>query len=100
MRMSDGDKLKSYLEEWQTSALVSYDLKHFTPYTGLRYSGTGYVMWSRVDKHTGIKSPADKRLGLIAGVDIPLASRVWVTAEADGAGQDDVGLTAAIHCRF
>ena len=100
MLETNGDKLKGFMEEWQASALVSYDLQRFTPYTGLRYSSTGYVAWSKAEKRTGIKSPAGQRLGLVLGLDIPLIKQVWVNLEVDGQGLDDLGLTAALNCRF
>ena len=96
----NGIKLKGFMEEWQGSALVSYDLKHFTPYIGLRYSSTAYVVWSKAEKRAGIKSPEGQRLGLVTGFDIPLTKRVWVNLEADGQWLDDLGLTVAMHCRF
>ena len=94
---ANGEKNNGILEDWQGSALVSYDMKYFTSYIGPRYTLMDYIHNLDTSRKM-IKSVEGRRLGLIAGVDIPVNDRVWVNLESDW--QDGGSFTAGILCRF
>lgn len=94
---ANGEKNSGILEDWQGSALVSYQLKYFTPYIGPRYTMMDYI--HRLDNERKmLKSDEDRRVGIVTGVDIPVNDRVWVNLESDW--QDGGSYTAGVLSRF
>jgi hypothetical protein len=84
---SNGQKNNAILDDWQGSALVSYDLKKFTPYTGVRYGSTDYLHRLNNDANR-VYMDEDRRVDAVLGVDVPLNEKVWVNVEgAFGAGE-------------
>lgn len=80
-------KNKAILDDWQTSLLVSYDIKNFSPYLGTR--------WSRVDDiHTANgerkrwMSDFTKSVGFIYGINIPFGKKVWLNLEGQAFDSD------------
>ncbi|MBF0594812.1 MAG: hypothetical protein HQL22_07575 [Candidatus Omnitrophica bacterium] len=94
---ANGEKNNGILEDWQGSALVSYQTEYFTPYVGPRYTMMDYIH-TRNNERKMIKSDEDRRLGLVTGVDVPLTGRVWINLESDW--QDGGSFTTGIYCRF
>ena len=73
-------KNKAILDDWQTSILVSYDLKKITPYIGTRWSRTDYIHKQDGDRKR-IMSDLSKSIGLIVGFDLPLSNKFWLNIE-------------------
>ncbi|MBF0485597.1 MAG: hypothetical protein HQL16_03680 [Candidatus Omnitrophica bacterium] len=83
----NGEKNNAILDDWQASALVSYDLKKFTPYTGLRYGTTDYIHRINNDADR-VYSPESRRFDAVLGVDIPVSRKAWINLEgAFGSGE-------------
>lgn len=79
IHLADG-KNKAVLDDWQLSALVSYDLKKITPYLGGRWSRCDYIHW--IDgARSRVKSDLGRSWGLIYGLDLPLGEKFWVNLE-------------------
>lgn len=92
-----GIRNKAVLDDWQTSLLVSYDFKKFTPYLGTRWSRVDYI--HKVDTTRKRRmSDLTKDLGLIYGVDIPLNDKVWVNLEGNNLDSD--ALAVSINYSF
>ncbi len=93
----NGVKHNAILDDWQGSALVSYALKAFTPYTGVRYGSTDYLYRLNNDADR-IFVGEDRRYDAVLGVDIPFGEKVWANIEgAFGAGE---ALAASINFKF
>jgi len=93
----DGEKNNAILDDWQGSALVSYDLKKFTPYTGVRYGSTDYLHRLNNDANR-VFVDEDRRVDAVLGVDVPLGEKVWVNIEgAFGAGK---ALATSVNYKF
>jgi len=73
-------KNKAILDDWQTSWLVSYDLKKATPYIGTRWSRTDYIH-TQDGNRKRVMSDGTKSVGLIAGFDLPLCQKFWLNIE-------------------
>ena len=91
---ANGARQNGILEDWQGSVLASYDLKRIIPYMGLRYDSMDYIS-DRDHVRTVVKSDENRRIGFIAGVDIPVTSRLWINAETDwqDRGSATIGLS-------
>ena len=93
----NGEKNNAILDDWQGSALVSYDLKKFTPYTGLRYGATDYLHRLNNDANR-VYVDEDRRFDAVLGVDVPLNEKVWINVEgAFGGGQ---ALATSVNFKF
>jgi len=92
-----GVKHKAVLDDWQVSALASYALGKFTPYLGTRWSRAGYIHWVDGQRDL-VKSDLTKSWGLIAGLDIPLSSKMWVNIEGSWFDSDAAALS--LNYRF
>ncbi|MFH0762272.1 MAG: hypothetical protein V1925_00050 [Candidatus Omnitrophota bacterium] len=87
-----GQKNKAVLDDWQLSALVSYDFKKITPYLGGRWSRADYIHW--VDgERSRVKSELDKSFGFIYGCDIALTERMWLNLEGQAFDSDAFALS-------
>ena len=73
-------KNKAILDDWQVSLLGSYSFKMFTPYLGTRWSRVDYIHWINGSRKKVMSAPG-KEIGLIAGIDVPLAKKLWINAE-------------------
>ena len=93
---ANGEKDNGILEDWQGSALVSYDLKHFTPYAGARYTLLDYIHRLN-DQRKMIKADGNWRAGFVTGVDIPVSSKVWVNLEGAAGGGESVAASLNFH---
>jgi hypothetical protein len=94
---ANGEKHNAILDDWQGSALVSYTLKKFTPYTGFRYGTTDYI--HRIDNDADrVYSPESRRVDAVLGLDIPVSEKVWINLEgAAGAGE---AVAASVNFHF
>jgi opacity protein-like surface antigen len=93
----NGEKNNAILDDWQGSALVSYDLKKFTPYTGLRYGATDYLHRLNNDANR-VYIDEDRRFDAVLGVDVPLSEKVWLNVEgAFGGGE---ALATSVNFKF
>ena len=93
----NGEKNNAILDDWQGSALVSYDLRKFTPYTGLRYGSTDYLHRLNNDADR-VFVDEDRRFDAVLGVDVPLSEKVWVNVEgAFGGGE---ALATSVNFKF
>lgn len=87
----NGEKNNAILDDWQGSWLVSYDLKEFTPYAGVRYGTVDYIHYldNSGDRHLTAEG---RRTDLVLGLDVPLTERVWLNLEgATGGGEAFAG---------
>ncbi len=73
-------KHKAVLDDWQFSALGSYDLKHLTPYLGTRWSRQDYIHWTNGERKLE-KSDLAKNIGLIFGADFNFSKKFWINVE-------------------
>ena len=88
---------KAVLDDWQFSALVSHDFKHFTPYIGTRWSWMNEIHW--VDHTRKMeKSDLGEGVGLIIGMDLPLSKKVWFNVE--GQFFDATAVAGSINFAF
>ena len=93
----NGEKNNAILDDWQGSALVSYDLKKFTPYTGVRYGTTDYLHRLNNDADR-VYTPESRRTDMVLGVDVPLTPRTWLNVEgAFGGGE---ALATSVNFKF
>jgi hypothetical protein len=96
IHLSDG-KHKAVLDDWQLSALVSYDLKKITPYLGARWSRCDYIHW--IDgTRSREKSDLGKSYGLIFGCDVPFTKNLWLNLE--GSAFDSQALAVSLNYGF
>lgn len=79
-KFRDNVKHKGVLDDWQFCALASRDFKKFVPYLGARWSRCDYIHWEDKERDR-IKSDETKCVGLILGLDIPLAEKLWINLE-------------------
>jgi len=92
-----GVKHNAILDDWQGSALVSWDLRQLTPYTGVRYGTTDYLHRLNDDADR-VYMDERRRFDAVVGADIPLSSNVWLNLEwAGGAGE---ALAASVNFHF
>ena len=90
-------KNKAVLDDWQFSALASYDFKVATVYLGGRLSRCDYIHW--IDgSRSRVKSDLGKSYGLIWGTDIPLTQRIWLNLE--GQALDSQALAVSLNYSF
>ncbi len=92
-----GEKVQGILEDWQGSALFSYDMKRLSPYIGFRYMMMDYIRLVNKDRKM-IKSEKGSRPGFLSGMDIPLSQKTWLNVEVDW--QDGGAVAAGVYCRF
>jgi hypothetical protein len=92
-----GVKQRAVLDDWQTSALVSYDLSFVTPYIGTRWSRIDYIHWQGEQRKRKM-SDLGKSWGLIFGFDIPLQQKIWINVE--GQFFDSEALAASVNFKF
>ncbi|MDD5730037.1 MAG: hypothetical protein PHN57_02800 [Candidatus Omnitrophica bacterium] len=90
-------KHKAILDDWQTSLLVSYGLKKFTPYLGVRWSRVDYIHRT-VEGRKRVMSDADRSIGFIGGVDVPLTKKIWLNLE--GQMFDSQAVAASLNYKF
>jgi opacity protein-like surface antigen len=96
VRIND-QKHNAILDDWQGSALVSYDLKKFTPYTGVRYGATDYLYRLNNDADR-VYMDEDRRTDAVLGVDVPVNEKVWINVEGSfGAGE---ALAISVNFKF
>ncbi len=73
-------KHESILDDWQFSFLVSSSLAKITPYIGAKWSRADYI--HRVDDNRKRRmSDLTKNIGLILGLDVPIAKQIWINLE-------------------
>jgi hypothetical protein len=90
-------KNKAVLDDWQFSALVSYNLKKITPYLGTRWSRLDYIHWVDGNRNR-VKSDLARSWGLIYGLDLPLTEKIWLNLE--GSAFDSEALAFSINYSF
>ena len=90
------EKHNVILDDWQGSVNVSYDLKTFTPYTGLRYGSTEYLHRINNDADRAYMSES-RRVSAILGVDVPLTKKVWVNLEGTGGSGETLAVSLNYH---
>jgi len=73
-------KNKAVLDDWQFSALASYDFKMATPYLGAKWSRMDYIHWTDGERKRE-KSDLTKSVGLVCGLDIPFGEKFWLNLE-------------------
>jgi hypothetical protein len=73
-------KHKAILDDWQFSLLVSRGIFGVTPYLGTRWSRLDYIH-RRVGDRKRVMSDLTNDIGLIAGLDFPLAEKIWLNLE-------------------
>lgn len=96
IHLADG-KNKAVLDDWQLSALVSYDFKKITPYLGARWSRCDYIHW--IDgTRSREKSDLGKSYGLIFGCDVPFTKNLWLNLE--GSAFDSQALAVSLNYGF
>jgi hypothetical protein len=88
-------KHKAVLDDWQFSALVSYDLQKITPYLGTKWSRCDYIHWQDGER-SRVKSDLTRSVGLVFGLDIPLTKAIWLNLE----GQLFDGNAAALSVNY
>jgi hypothetical protein len=93
----NGQKPSAILDDWQGSALISYDLKYFTPYTGVRYGTEDYIHY--IDHHDGDRqlTAEGRRTDAVLGVDIPVSKKVWINLEGAAGGVEAVAASLNFH---
>jgi len=91
------NKNKAILDDWQFSALVSYDFKKITPYLGTRWSRIDYIH-TQGDVRKRKMSDSTKSIGLIMGCDLPITERFWLNLE--GQLFDSEALAFSINYKF
>lgn len=90
-------KHKAVSDDWQFSALISYDFNKFTPYLGTRWSRLDYIHW--VDRNRKREmSDLNKSAGLIFGIDVPLSEKFWLNLE--GSCFDSEALAVSLNYSF
>lgn len=80
-------KNKAILDDWQTSLLVSYDIKNFSPYLGTRWSRVDYIHTVNGEKKRRM-SDFTKDIGFIYGINIPLGQKFWLNLEGQAFDSD------------
>ncbi len=83
---------KAVLDDWQYSLLVSYAAGRWTPYLGTRWSRTDLIHRVEGDRKRKM-SDGTESVGLIAGVDVSLASSVWLNAEVQALDAEAASLS-------
>lgn len=86
-------KRKAVLDDWQFSAIASYDLKKIIPYLGTKWSRTDYIHWVDGERKRQ-KSDSTKSIGLVFGFDLPLAKNVWLNLEGQFFDSEAVAFSA------
>jgi len=92
-----GAKHKAVLDDWQFSALVSYDFKKLTAYLGARWSRLDYIHWINRDRKREV-SDLTKSAGLILGLDIGVTKNAWLNLE--GSCLDSQALASSLNYSF
>jgi len=92
-----GVKNKAVLDDWQLSALASYEFKKITPYLGTRWSRCDYINWVNGER-SRVKSDLDKSVGFIYGCDIAITDKWWVNLE--GQAFDSDAFAASLNYSF
>ncbi|MDD5595659.1 MAG: hypothetical protein PHY94_05385 [Candidatus Omnitrophica bacterium] len=80
-------KNKAILDDWQTSLLVSYDIKKFSPYVGTRWSRVDYIHTVSGNRKRTM-SDFTKDIGFIYGMNIPITDRIWLNLEGQAIDSD------------
>ncbi|MFH0936008.1 MAG: hypothetical protein V1828_04055 [Candidatus Omnitrophota bacterium] len=94
--LADG-KHKAVLDDWQLSALASYNFKKITPYLGARWSRVDYIHWLDGER-SRIKSDPGRSFGFIYGCDIALTQKLWINLE--GQAFDSQALAVSLNYAF
>ena len=92
-----GTKHKAVLDDWQVSALYSYDCKIVTPYIGTKWSRSDYIHWVDGERKR-IKSDGEKGVGIVFGFDVPFCKNMWLNLE--GQFVDTQAMAASINYSF
>ncbi|MBN1913030.1 MAG: hypothetical protein JW788_01375 [Candidatus Omnitrophica bacterium] len=90
-------KHQAVLDDWQLSFLISDEVMKLTPYLGTKYYRIDYIHWA-TGKRKRIMSDLTKVLGLVAGVDIELAEKIWLNLE--GQFIDNEAIALSLNCSF
>lgn len=73
-------KHESILDDWQFSFLASSVFAKITPYIGTKWSRADYI--HRVDDNRKRRmSDLRKSIGLVLGLDLPIANKMWINLE-------------------
>jgi len=91
----EGVKHKAVSDDWQFSLLASYAFSRVTPYIGTRWSRMDYIHWVDSNRKRE-RSDLTKSVGIIAGVDIPMNERVWITIEGSLLDAEAVAISATM----
>lgn len=96
VKLGDIDQ-EAILDDWQFSFLFSRSVLNITPYIGTRWSKTDYI--HRVENNRRRKrSDLTKNIGLISGVDLPIAKKMWINLE--GQFLDEQALAFSLNYSF
>ncbi|MFH1413453.1 MAG: hypothetical protein ABIG56_01215 [Candidatus Omnitrophota bacterium] len=74
------NKHQAVLDDWQVSLLASYDFSKLTSYLGTRWSRVDYIHWN-IGNRNRVMSDMTKEIGLIFGIDLPIAKKVRLNLE-------------------
>ena len=80
-------KNKAILDDWQTSLLVSYEIKKFSPYLGTRWSRVDYIHTVNGERKRRM-SDFTKSVGFIYGINIPFTEKIWLNLEGQAFDSD------------
>ena len=92
-----GRKNKVVLDDWQLSALASYDFPVVTAYIGTRWSRMDCIHWVDGVRNRK-KSDSSRSIGLILGTSISLTDMVWLNIE--GNLFDSQAVSGSLNFRF
>lgn len=90
-------KNKAILDDWQVSALASYDFGKISPYLGTRWSRLDYIHWQGSTRKR-VMSDLTKDIGLIAGFNLYLNDRLWLNLE--GQAFDSEACSVSLNYSF
>lgn len=93
-----GNKYQAIVDDWQASAVVSYDLGRMTPYAGLKAGRMDYTYWVDEDERNRVKSDETRMIGLALGIDVDISQDIWLNVEAQVG--DVEALVAGINVKF
>ena len=71
---------QAIIDDWQFSFLVSSVFAKITPYIGTRWSRTDYIHRAGGNRKRRM-SDLTKSVGLILGLDVPMAKQIWINLE-------------------
>ena len=77
----DNTKRKVIFDDWQLSYLISYNMRLFTPYVGIKLSRGDLIEW--IGEERKRRSSEDREaLGVVLGLDFNLNKKLWFNLEA------------------